>query len=61
MPAMRPAKNGETPHIKALPAVDPSQKPAALPALEPLLTHELDAGRAHAAKVRQMILGPDKA
>jgi HEAT repeat protein len=43
--------------IEALLAVDSSQTPAALRALEPLLTHELDAVRDHAAKVREKILG----
>jgi hypothetical protein len=37
--------------------VDPAQKPAALRALEPLLAHELDAVRTHAAKMREEILG----
>ena len=43
--------------IDALLAVDPSEIPAALRALEPMLTHELDAVRAHAAKMREKILG----
>lgn len=41
--------------IEALLAVDPSQTAAALRVLEPLLTHELDAVREHAAKVRDAI------
>jgi HEAT repeat protein len=47
--------------IEALLALDPSQTPAALRALEPLLTHELDAVRSHAAAVRRTILDPDQA
>ena len=42
--------------IEALLAVDPSQTASALRALEPMLTHELDAVRAHAAKMREKIL-----
>jgi HEAT repeat protein len=46
--------------IDALLAVGPSQTPAALRALEPLLSHELDAVRAEAAKVRGRILDLEK-
>jgi hypothetical protein len=46
--------------IEALLALDPSQASAALRALEPLLSHELDAVRAEAAKVRDRILGSAK-
>lgn len=42
--------------IEALLSLDPLQAPAALKALEPLLTHELDAVRDEASKVRQRIL-----
>lgn len=45
--------------IEALLALDPSQTPAALGALEPLLRHELNAVRAEAAKVRGKIPGSD--
>jgi hypothetical protein len=47
--------------IEALLALDPSQTLVALRALEPLLTHELDAVRAQAAKVRRLLLDSDKA
>jgi HEAT repeat protein len=43
--------------IEALLAVNPSQTAAALRALEPMLTHELDAVRAYAAKMRDKICG----
>src|SRR5262249_48543342 len=42
--------------IEALLSLDALQAPAALKALEPLLTHELDAVRDEASKVRQRIL-----
>jgi HEAT repeat protein len=41
--------------IEALLALDPSQSAAALQALDPMLTHELDAVRVHAAKMRDKI------
>jgi hypothetical protein len=43
--------------IEALLAVDPTQTSAALRALEPLRTHELDAVRQQAAKMRDQIRG----
>jgi HEAT repeat protein len=46
--------------VEALLAVDPSQTPAAAQALEPLLTHELDAVRAQAAKMRKKLVGGRK-
>ena len=50
-----PSPNSRFAKIEALLAVDPSQTPAVLRALEPMLTHELDAVRAQAAKLREKL------